>query len=1025
MKLILENLISNIDFNSLADDYRNLWLDKINNKPYKFFSYKKNLFDYQEKALENAVLSLSWFFDKWEEKNYFELKQKQYNKFLEILWEEKIKELDITSNNHKDRDILEILEEYFEIETDKRVSRKKILERIKFINIINRMSFWMATGSWKSLVIIKLIYIVYKLTKLWKMPSKDFLFLAPKPSIIEQIKEHIEEFNYSSDVKIRLVDLKDFEKEKTNSQIGIFEEIKVYYAKSDLIKDKESDNQLDYKNYENNWNWYIFLDEAHKWDKESSKSQQYYNVMARNWFIFNFSATFIDIRDMATCVYNFNLSQFIKKGYWKNICLSNQEYLSFNWKKDKDIEEYSINEKQKIVIKSLIYYVLVKKYYEDIKKIDEKFYHNPLMITIWSSVYTHNSDIELFFNEIRNIWLWKISDEIFELCKKELINDIKTDLKYIYIEKTNINKDLLIESIKNIKLNDIYKYFYNSNSYWDIEYITIVWNDKEVLLKLKTSDNPFAIIKIWSIKWLENEKLLGYEKISIPKSNNTFININDKKSTINILIWASAFYEWWDSNRPNIINFINIWLSDAKKFVIQSIWRWIRINPILEERKRLWEIYKDLYIWGWNEYINELKSILNEDKYNKLKDKATILETLFLFSTKKDELKKIIEELDNDDVSKNDYEIIDIFEKNNIELDLYYPTYKSKNEKNQKDKKYKIRNDKLEELKNYVKEKWNILLLLDNWLNIKNISLLNKLLSNTNKYFEITDKENNNKKIKYLILEICNYFNYLGEEIDDFNIVDWKIDIISYKNISVSISNSKKLEELKEKIIKKLNQESINEEELKELFSKGKINMDELIEKSKNIWKTNKEEEFSYDNKTIKIKNIAKHYFNPVIISDNEKIEWIKHIIDEESEIKFLNNLENDKNFIDNQFDKRYFCKLDQYIDKIIRIPYLNKDSEKANFIPDFIFWCIKWNDYYIYFIDPKWISFSSYQKKTDFFKELFETENNNIIKSKIFNKNNYNIRVKLAIYNTKNEPPKEYKRYVKPSIVEIFKNID
>jgi len=42
--------------------------------------------------------------------------------------------------------------------------------------------------------------------------------MAPKPSILEQIKEHIDEFNFSSDVKIRLIDLKVFEKEKTNSQ---------------------------------------------------------------------------------------------------------------------------------------------------------------------------------------------------------------------------------------------------------------------------------------------------------------------------------------------------------------------------------------------------------------------------------------------------------------------------------------------------------------------------------------------------------------------------------------------------------------------------------------------------------------------------------------------------------------------------------------------------------------------------------------------------------------------------------------
>jgi len=71
-----------------------------------------------------------------------------------------------------------------------------------------------------------------------------------------------------------------------------------------------------------------------------------------------------------------------------------------------------------------------------------------------------------------------------------------------------------------------------------------------------------------------------------------------------------------------------------------------------------------------------------------------------LFSTKKDELKKVVEELDNDDISKNDFEILDLFDKTKIKMDLYYPTYKSKKE--EKQKKYPIQHSKLEKLKEYI-----------------------------------------------------------------------------------------------------------------------------------------------------------------------------------------------------------------------------------------------------------------------------------------------------------------------------------
>jgi len=51
---------------------------------------------------------------------------------------------------------------------------------------------------------------------------------------------------------------------------------------------------LDYKTYENDGNWYVFLDEAHRGDSENSNLKDYVNRLSTNGFLFNFSATFID-----------------------------------------------------------------------------------------------------------------------------------------------------------------------------------------------------------------------------------------------------------------------------------------------------------------------------------------------------------------------------------------------------------------------------------------------------------------------------------------------------------------------------------------------------------------------------------------------------------------------------------------------------------------------------------------------------------------------------------------------------------
>ena len=75
----------------------------------------------------------------------------------------------------------------------------------------------MATGSGKSIVMIKLIEILYALSKKKYVDEKDILILAPTDKILGQVKKHIEEFNRYSNFKIDLYSLKDYEKVKKYS----------------------------------------------------------------------------------------------------------------------------------------------------------------------------------------------------------------------------------------------------------------------------------------------------------------------------------------------------------------------------------------------------------------------------------------------------------------------------------------------------------------------------------------------------------------------------------------------------------------------------------------------------------------------------------------------------------------------------------------------------------------------------------------------------------------------------------------
>jgi type III restriction enzyme len=138
-----------------------------------------------------------------------------------------------------------------------------------------------------------------------------------------------------------------------------------------------------------------------------------------------------------------------------------------------------------------------------------------------------------------------------------------------------------------------------------------------------------------------------------------------------------------------------------------------------------------------------------------------------------------------------------------------------------------------------------------------------------------------------------------------------------------------------------------------------------------------KEATAEYSGKRLKIRNIANHYYVPVIVSgEKERIDYIKHVIQTPSEIEFLNHLESYVARPSNKFkhfDWWMFSRLDEIVDTI-RIPYYDSTVNKIrDFKPDFVFWLAKGSDYFILFIDPKGTEHTHYQRKIEGCRTLFE----------------------------------------------------
>jgi len=301
-KLYLQNIVDDISFENLPAKWQGFDPVSAHGTGFARFSKDKTLFDFQKQGLQNALKGL-WLYFKDRKEDKTDLYHLYHANGLSENFDYDLKKRE---GKKTAKYLLEYDKDYPAVDS-----------KIPFAHFINRMSFWMATGSGKTLIIVKLIELLGKLIAEKELPARDILFLAHRDDLLDQFKNHVEEFNsFNFDTKINLKNLRDYESVKSENALPFAKnEITVFYYRSDLISDEHKEKIVNFQNYDNGGRWYILLDEAHKGDKEDSKRQILYSILSRNGFLFNFSATFTDPRDFATCSFNFNLSRFVEEGY--------------------------------------------------------------------------------------------------------------------------------------------------------------------------------------------------------------------------------------------------------------------------------------------------------------------------------------------------------------------------------------------------------------------------------------------------------------------------------------------------------------------------------------------------------------------------------------------------------------------------------------------------------------------------------------------------------------------------------------
>ncbi|NHB45490.1 DEAD/DEAH box helicase family protein [Helicobacter pylori] len=920
---------------------------------FKSFDSNKELLDYQQQALINAFRMLVAYFRdfKGSKKEFYAFYQEHYS----------FANCDFTNKklNH-------LLKSHFKVKN----------QRVSFENFINRLAFYMATGSGKTIVIIKLVELLSVAMGMGLIPKKNIMFFSANENLIKQFEKEIEKYNRGKDFS-KQIDFKNLKSVKNKdfyrAPKDFFEKITLFYYRADLMNDEESkENLLNYKDYWDNGENYVILDEAHKGNKSESKRQAIFSLLSLKGFLFNFSATFTEESDLITSVYNLSVGEWVKLGYGKESVLLNKNNLNAF----KELKDLNDREKEIALLKALLLLGMQKRY-----KI-KGYFHDPLMLVFTHSVNVENSDAEIFFKTLARVI--ENDDEIdFLKAKEDLLEELKNP-EFLFSDGKDKDYKVKVfkEGLKSMDFKGLKEeVFYASNGH--IEVIINPKNNQEIAFKLNTSDKIFCLIKIGDItEWID-EKLKSVKVVSKNlsfKEESYFSQID--KNSINILVGSRAFDTGWDSTRPSVILFLNIGLDDdAKKLVKQSFGRGVRIESVKNQRQRL-------------AYLE-----IDEAVKKRLKPNAAMLETLFVIATKSESVKAILDlKEESSDPSWCEVEL----EKTPMKHALFVPCYQEKSIKatDLKSGSFKMSEKNFKDLKEHfhlMSEKHFIL--KHEIYNPNDYELLKEMIQK--ECFEI--ELNWHYKDLDDLISILKKRLYLNQKVpkDEFNALDNE-KIVHFKRIQVKASKKealmKTIQEVKEYV-------PLDKETLRIKIAQGEIDpYDADKHKQDRMFKVDGAE----------LLKLKEHYYTPLIKAKN--CDWLKHVVRVESEIDFLKELQKTETIktLQENYDFWAFSKIDEHLDNLF-IPYFNGATERR-FFPDFIFWLQKGGTQIICFIDPKGIEHTSSQRKAVWYKKLF--------KDKIFNpKDNPNLKIKVVLkfYGDKDKVVEGRDYWIKKGKLEYF----
>jgi len=451
---------------------------------------------------------------------------------------------------------------------------------------LNKLAYWMATGSGKTLILhLNYYQFQHYLPRLDEAPD-NILLITPNAGLTHQ---HQKELNASGIPNRYYLD--------AVGETGVEPEAVKLIEITKLTDEKKGDGySVEVSAFEGNN--LIFVDEGHKGSgTEDSKWMARRKAISEKGFTFEYSATFGQSLSKAAAyvqdeygkaiVFDYSYPRFYDDGYGKN-------YRILNLRKKQNFDD-SDQRNVYLLANLLSFYEQKYVYGQDADNYYKTWnLHDPLLTFIGHSVQAGKtksslgsdekqtiSDVQklvLFLNKvIQNEGGWTVNT-----IKKLLSGEsgiTGPDSSDIFENGFEILKVRFLSNFEDL-YNDLLERIFHVTSSVPLKLSNIKSADGEIGLRAGNSERYFGVINIG-----EDSVFLTFVEENLPDliveegdafQGSLFQHINKQYSPINILIGSKKFIEGWSSWRVANMGLMNIGKSEGPQ-IIQLFGRGVRL----------------------------------------------------------------------------------------------------------------------------------------------------------------------------------------------------------------------------------------------------------------------------------------------------------------------------------------------------------------------------------------------------------------------------------------------------------------